>query len=100
LINFIIFALGTIGLTNIVVEGKIMEWPRKKLKIILPSSIYYLLTCHQCAGVWCGGFCAWAVLTTDWWMIAVAAFAGSFLAQFAVIVEEYITFATGMTFEE
>lgn len=88
--SLVLFIFASIGLTFIIVEGKILDEPRKWLKTKLSPKVYYLFECYQCSGVWCGGFCGYILLGHSWQIILASAFAGSFLAYAAAYVLTYL----------
>ena len=59
--NLILFACAAIGLTNIMVHGKIMEvtgircWLQKHMS----PDWFQLFECYVCSGFWAGLFCGW-----------------------------------------
>jgi hypothetical protein len=90
--NLILFILGTIGLTNIIVDSSLFKpiraWAKGEVQfkeatyIFVHPSFGKLLSCYQCCGVWIG----WVIgllLFSDWQLIIVAGFASSFLSELA-----------------
>jgi hypothetical protein len=82
--NFILFALAVIGMTNIVVQGKIMDILkiRPLLKKILPESIYTFFECYECCGFWCGMVLGAMLVSFNPFQILAYGFSGSILASF------------------
>ena len=93
--NVLLFVLASIGLSHIVVDGKILLKFREIMHKILPECMYEVFTCYQCSGVWCGLFCGYFLIARDfgvdesWWITATITFmcgcAGSFLSSFGAI---------------
>jgi len=52
--DFVLFCLATIGMTQIIIYGSILESARQWLKAKLPAKIYAVFECHLCLGTWCG----------------------------------------------
>lgn len=86
--TFLWFALATIGLTNIVVHGKVMEVLKisdKTLREWLNSWSFTkeMTSCYECTGFWAGMICGLFFL--DWGfmliMVPMLGFAGSVLAK-------------------
>jgi hypothetical protein len=71
--NFILFILGTLGLTHIVVEGTIFNRVRPYLG--------RLGDCFQCAGFWSGGLIGYILFQPSIPILACFAFAGSYLSM-------------------
>lgn len=82
MINLIIFIISTIGLTNIVVHGKILDniGLRPFLKKRLPSSVFELFECYECTGFWCGMIMGACIISP--WMFLACGFAGCVISQF------------------
>lgn len=95
--QIMLFIFSTIGLTHIVVDGKIFEPIRNIAHRVLPNFLSYLFSCYVCSGFWIGMFCGWACFTKiNEWQILMAGFSSSFLANFAAMVfnliESHTTF--------
>jgi hypothetical protein len=101
--ELILFAIATIGLTNILVSGKIFDdehlgtrkWAKRQL-----GSYSDLLDCHECTGFWSGllmGF-----LLFSFWnpcVLIPCAFAGAALCNFyssiQLLIDSKIDFEVG-----
>ena len=81
--TLLLFAVATIGLTNILVHGKIMDvlGIRAWIKANTNDHISSMLDCYECAGFWAGLICGAFLVWPNWWMILLYGFAGSVLAQ-------------------
>lgn len=89
--EIILFVAGVIGLTHIVVDGKIFLAVREFVRRRLPVWMFSLLTCYQCSGFWAGLFCGWlAFPKASAWQILTAGFAGSFLATLGAACLNYL----------
>ena len=88
--NLVLFSMAVIGLTCVLVESSIFmpfrEWVKNQ-KGQLWCFIDKILGCHQCCGVWCGWFCGlclfahWPMTLTNFLVVFMSGFAGSFLAS-------------------
>jgi hypothetical protein len=81
----ILFILGVIGLTHIVVDGEISaplyQWIKPRLPVI-----GRIMDCYQCAGFWCGLSLGLLLLSYNPITVFAAGCAGSFLAQLGWLV--------------
>lgn len=60
MIDFLLFLIGSVGMTHIIIDGSIFDKLRKLLKRLLPEYLHNLFECYMCCGFWCGiilGFC-------------------------------------------
>ena len=90
MVNFILFVLATIGLTNIIIDGSIFAPLRNFLEKILPSKIYSIFQCFQCMGTWCGFICGFLLVGHSWQVVVCCGFAGSFIAVFGNVFINYL----------
>ena len=89
--EILLYIVAVIGFTHIVVDGKIFEPIRNLANKILPEFISTVLSCYQCSGFWIGLICGWACFPgINPFQIVMAGFGGSFLANFAAILFNYI----------
>jgi hypothetical protein len=99
--EILLFCLGCIGMSHIIIEGKIFEPVRNRLKAWLPGYIYSLLECYQCTGFWSGLLCSWAVFSgITWWQVFFGGCAGSFLAALGALVMNYLEAQTIVNLNE
>lgn len=88
--NLILFVMATIGLTNIMVDGVVMDKPRQwfvdRKENWFCDKITKILECYQCAGFWCGLFCWIIGLWMPWLLYG---FVGSFVAVLTAHVFAY-----------
>jgi hypothetical protein len=111
MLEIILFVLGVVGFTHIMVDGKIMlplrEWLvnpsfdcwaalRYVYKEIILHPVKWttgvlssMIGCYQCCGFWCGLVCGFAMFG-GFWHTLMAGFAGSFLANFVAIYMNYL----------
>lgn len=107
MINFVLYILGTIGLTHIIVDGRIaaplrdlieepketIDWYRNltcsQFKQSLWTMLKDLIVCHQCSGTWCGFLMGYLLLDT-WTQVLAAGFAGSYLSMLTAIHFNYM----------
>ena len=88
--NLIMFVLGTIGLTNILIYGSILDDVRQWVFEHIPTKVSNVLTCYQCTGFWSGLFIGYILLTHNILATLVCGFAGSFVSHFAAVLVEYL----------
>lgn len=86
MITLIMFLLASIGLTNIIVHGSILD----HIKIRDKSARQWmhhcewsqaLFSCYECTGFWAGLLCGFFLFWGNWWFIIPAGFVGSVAAQ-------------------
>lgn len=86
--NLILFALATIGLSNILVHGKILDVIKifgKSIRQILtyPKFLNELLSCYECTGFWSGLIVGLIFFDQSrWYEIFLYGLSGSVLSQF------------------
>ena len=99
----VLFLVGSVGMTFIVVDGFIFQWLRdtpewikKKISFLkggkireglfwFLDKITTLLHCHQCAGLWCGFITSLMILHLTWIQaFFVAGSATSILSKFLI----------------
>jgi hypothetical protein len=89
--EILLFCLGTIGMTHILVDGSIFQWLRDLCDNWLPSYLSKLIHCYQCAGFWCGLFCGWiAFPQANGWQIFLTGCASSVLSNFMAIFLNFL----------
>lgn len=83
--NLVLFILGVVGMTHIIVDGEISEpvyeWIEPRLPVVAR-----VMDCYQCAGFWCGLALGLALLSYQPLIVLAAGCAGSFLAQLGWLV--------------
>jgi hypothetical protein len=98
--EIILFILGVVGMTHIIVDASIFQWLRDYMDKHLPEKVSKLIHCYQCTGFWCGGFCGWAAFTNlTLSQIFLAGCAGSLLANFMAIYMNYLEARTIINLE-
>lgn len=82
--TFLLFVLATLGLTNILVHGKIMDnlGIRPWLKKNLSDDWYELFECYECSGWWAGLFMGLLLISINPLVFIPCAFAGALLGHF------------------
>jgi hypothetical protein len=100
MVDFLLFALATIGLTHIIADPASIAVPFRNFTAKWLPTLDSLLGCYQCCGFWVGMFCGFWFLglyepefTTQLGLVgyiamtfvdlAMYGFAGSFLANWA-----------------
>ncbi len=83
--NLLLFILGVVGMTHIIVDGEISEPVYQWIKPRLPI-VARVMDCYQCAGFWCGLALGAALLGRNPLVVFAAGCAGSFLAQLGWLV--------------
>lgn len=96
--TLILFALSTIGMAHIIVDGSIMEWFRKfmkstTIKMGVPS-LGGVVDCYLCCGTWCGFLMGLIWVSYNPFQIFACGCAGGFLANFAAVFLNWIEAAT------
>lgn len=91
MLTIILFVFGTIGLTNIIVHGKILDTIglRPWVKTNLKKEVFELFECYECTGWW-SGLLMGCFLTYDPFLLLACAFSGSVFAQFYTDMVNYI----------
>lgn len=90
LASLALFAMSAVGLTNILIYGKILNIPREWFKSLVPEKVGEALECYQCTGFWAGAFAGACLLTLNPFGVLMAGLAGSFLSEFVEVVKEYL----------
>jgi hypothetical protein len=88
IITFLIFALGSIGMTHIIVDGAIFEHPRKWIRSKFPNGNHFvrkIIGCYQCTGFWVGMLLGASLITFNPLFIFACGCASSFLSDWAAI---------------
>lgn len=52
--EFLLFILGGVGMTAIIVEGEIFVPVKNLLEKFMPKFFMKMMNCHQCCGFWSG----------------------------------------------
>lgn len=86
MIEMLFFALATIGLTNILVHGRILDLIHigsKSVRQWMHSAKWSqeLFECYECTGFWAGLICGLMLVSHQWWLVLASGFAGSVIAQ-------------------
>lgn len=78
--SLLLFVLGVIGLTHIIVDsvilGPVHAWVKPRSTFVAD-----LMDCHQCCGFWCGVLLGLTLLSYNPLVWFAAGCSGSFLAQ-------------------
>lgn len=93
LIDFLFFALSTIGMSHIIVDGSIFEsfraFIKKQSEKYKFSYFGTIVECYMCSGTWCGFLMGYVWINDDILKIFGCGCAGGFLSNFAAIVINY-----------
>lgn len=84
--NVILFLLATIGFTNIVVHGRVLDLIMIQGKSVRNWMYNWtwseqLFSCYECAGFWTGILCGLAIFPANWYLAIFWGFAGSVAAK-------------------
>jgi len=83
--NLLLFILGVVGATHIIVDGEISapvyQWIKPRMPLVAR-----IMDCYQCAGFWCGLALGLLLLSYNPLVVFAAGCAGSFLAQLGWLV--------------
>jgi hypothetical protein len=89
------FALCTIGMTHIIIDGSILEGFREWWKKFTTDTLGWpklgsLVDCYLCCGTWCGFAMALVWVSYNPFKVIALGFAGGFLANFAAVLLNYL----------
>lgn len=86
-----IFALATVGLTNIIVDPATIAKPVRDLidKYCHPW-LSKLFSCYQCTGTWVGFLCGYLIVGKDPQTVFLCGMAGSYLATMSATYMNYL----------
>lgn len=99
--EILLFILGVVGMTHIIVDASIFQWLRDYADAKLPEKVSKLIHCYQCTGFWCGLACGWAAFPViSLQQIFLAGCAGSLLANFMAIYMNYLEAKTIITLDD
>lgn len=96
MVNLILFCLASIGMTNIIVDSRLLESFREWVKGLVSEKVYEAFECHQCMGTWCGMVCGLILISYNPIIILLCGCAGSFLASYAYLFMEMLLSKTDM----
>lgn len=95
--NFLLFAIGSIGLTHILTDGMIFQSFRDKIAANYKLQwLSKLIECYQCCGFWCGLFVGLLVFGFNIPTLLACGFASSFLARLGAGYLEYLDSLTNI----
>lgn len=78
----ILFILGVIGMTHILVDSEIMEPVDEWAKTWMPAKLHHgLFECYACSGFWCGVVMGLFTVSANPLILFACGCAGSFLAD-------------------
>lgn len=103
--TLILFALATVGLTNILVHGVIFDHIKIAGRSVRQWMHYWdwsksLFTCYECTGTWAGFLCGWLVVSSHWSMILACGFAGAFLSAWNNLLFEWLNSKIEFIFDD
>ena len=88
--NLVLFAISTVGMTFIIVDGDIFSWLRNLFHKFLPKHFAKVIDCYQCAGTWCGFFCGFVLVSHNPFVVFLCGCASSFLTVFVSKIYDYV----------
>jgi len=94
--EIVVWVLGSIGMTNIIVESDISKAVKDRIKPYLPQFFMKMLNCYQCSGFWSGVFTTGLLALFNNWtidklhLIFLGGCATSFLATFFAFLQTYL----------
>lgn len=94
MINFLLYCLATIGLTNVLLDSSLFAPVRNLLQKILPAKVYEVFECHQCMGMWSGFLTGYLLIATTIPQVFLCGCAGSFLSVLGYLLIQYISIKT------
>jgi len=89
--RLVLFALATVGLTNMIVDPATIFKPVRDL--IDKSGIAWfskLVSCYQCSGTWVGFLCGYLVVSREPAEVFLCGLAGSYLATISATYMNYL----------
>lgn len=89
--RIVIFALATVGLTNIIVDPATIFQPVRNLidKWCHPW-VSKLFSCYQCSGTWIGFICGYLIISREPEYVFMCGMAGSYLATISATYMNYL----------
>jgi uncharacterized membrane protein len=94
--EIVVWLLGSIGMTNIIVESDIARLIKDKIKPYISEFLMKGLNCYQCTGFWSGAFTTTLLFICNGWelnklcLIFLGGCATSFLATFFAFLQTYL----------
>lgn len=89
--NLILFAMATVGLTNIIVDPATIAKPfRDFVDTRCHPWIAKLFSCYQCTGTWAGFLCGYLLVGRDPWVVFLCGMAGSYLCTMSATYMNYL----------
>lgn len=89
--RMVLFALATVGLTNIIVDpAAIMQPVRDLIDKRCHPWIRKLVSCYQCSGTWVGFLCGYLVVGQEPSTVFLCGMAGSYLATISATYTNYL----------
>lgn len=79
--ELILFLIGSVGMTHIIIDGSIFNGPRVFLKNNIPSYLHNLFECYMCCGFWCGVALGYFLITDNFYLIFACGCTSSLLSQ-------------------
>lgn len=92
--EFLLFAIASVGMSHLIVDGVIFEPIRNFIKKNFPEKIGYLISCYSCSSWWTSLFIGFLLFGFNIPLLLVCSFAGSFLSNFAAVILNWIETAT------
>jgi hypothetical protein len=100
----LVFAICTIGMTHIIIDGSILEGFRNWWKSWTEKwgwkKLGSLVDCYLCAGTWVGFLMALIWVSYNPFKIVALGFAGGFLANFAAVILNYLEAGTMVNLDQ
>ena len=104
MIMLLLFVISTIGMSNILVHGKILDddhlglrsWLKRKL-----GKYKDVFDCYECTGFWCGFFMG-SLLISFWnpFVLIPCAFAGSGIMHAYIILTDFLQSKTDFVIDD
>lgn len=104
MLEFLLFALSTIGMAHVIIDGSIMAWFRDGVKRLAQRvgwpHLGDVVDCYLCCGTWCGFLMGLIWISYNPAKIFACGVAGGFLANFAAVVLNYLEAQTIVHLEQ
>lgn len=89
--RIVLFALATVGLTNIIVDpAAIMQPVRDFIDRKMPAFFSKLVSCYQCSGTWVGFLCGYLIVSKEPEIVFLCGMAGSYMATMSATYTNYL----------
>ena len=101
MVNFLLFCLGVVGMTHIIVDPATITKPfRDFVSKYCFSWLDKLLSCYQCCGTWVGFLLGFLLISDNIFVVFSCGMTGSFLSTLSASFLNYLEARTIINLEE